>query len=279
MHKLIYILIMAIIVLAGCEMSKTIDYDVTYPPDKLVITGFIGMGNRAEAYISISNPPLSSDLKVLPEVEVTLFEDGNILDKKTLSDDPLYLSAIDFKADAGKSYSISAKAEGYPVAVSEVEAFPERVTIDSVNYSILPENEILIKIYFTDPDEDNYYAIKIIKNYNDTLICDTDTTYPLFVLSSAFSDKQFRAGIGQVDRREYLGAGISKNKAIYYNEADIILFTISKAGYNFCRSIDEADYTYGDIFTAPTIIESNIRNGYGIFMAYTTDTIQINLEK
>lgn len=276
MHKLIYILIIAIIVLAGCEISKTIDYDITYPPDKLVITGFIGMENRAEAYISISNPPLSSDLKVLPQVEVTLFEDGNIRDNKTLSDDPLYITAIDFKPDAGKSYSISAKAEGYPVAVSEVETFPERVTIDSVNYSTLSENEILIKTYFTDPDKDNYYAIKIIMNLNDTLF---STDYPLFVLSGAFSDKQFRSGIGQVDRREYLGAGRSENKPIYYNKADIILFTISKAGYNFCRSIDEADYTYGDIFTAPTIIESNIRNGYGIFMAYSTDTIRINLKK
>ena len=279
MHKLIYILIMAIIILAGCEISKTIEYDVTYPPDKLVITGFIGMENRAEAYISISNPPLSSDLKVLPPVEVTLFEDGNIRDKKTLSDDPLYLSAIDFKADAGKSYSISAKADGYPEAVSGVEVFPERVPIDSVNYSILTNGEILIRIYFTDPDEDNYYAIKIIKRYNDTLICGTDTEYPLFVLSGAFSDDQFRSGIGQVNRRDYLVAGRSENKPIYYNKADIILFSISKAGYNFCRSIDEADYTYGDIFTAPAIIESNIRNGYGIFMAYSTDTIRINIEK
>lgn len=276
MHKLIYILIMAIIVLAGCEISKTIDYDVNYPPDKLVITGFVGMENRAEAYISISNPPLSSDLKVLPQLEVTLFEDGNIRDNKTLSDDPLYISAIDFKADAGKSYSIRAKAEGYPEAVSEVETFPERVTIDSVSYSTLPENEILIKTYFTDPDEDNYYVVKIIMNYNDTLV---SADYPLFILSSAFSDKKFRSGIGQVDRREYLWAGGLVNKPIYYNKADIILFTISKAGYDFCRSIDEADYTNGDIFTAPTIIESNIRNGYGIFMAYSTDTIRINLEK
>ncbi len=279
MRRLLYILVLMIVTLTGCEISKTIDYDVTSPPDKLVITGFIGLDNRAEAYISISNPPLSTDEKVIRQVEVALYEDGNICDNKTLTDDPLYLSSAGFKPGAGKTYSISARADGYPEAVSEVESFPTRVAIDSVNYYFSPQDDILIQVFFTDPSDENFYAVKIIKNYNDTLVCDTDTTYSLFVLSSAFSDKLFNSGIGQYETRQNLVAGRYENKTFYYNKADIVLFTISKPGYNFCRSLDEADYTNGDMFTAPTIIESNIKNGYGIFMAYATDTIQINLEK
>jgi len=210
---------------------------------------------------------------------VTLYEDGNIRENITLTDDPMYLSSASFKPEAGKTYSISAKAEGYPEAVSEVESFPTRVTVDSVNCYFSPGNDILIHLFFTDPADENYYAVKIIKSYNDTLVCDTDNIYPLFVLSSAFSDKLFKSGVGQYNTTQNLVAGRYENQTIYYNKADIILFTISKAGYNFCRSLDEADYTRGDMFTAPTIIESNIKNGYGIFMAYTTDTILINLEK
>jgi hypothetical protein len=64
---------------------------------------------------------------------------------------------------------------------------------------------------------------------------------------------------------------------LYYNHIDVVLYSINESGYRFFKDLDESDYTNGDMFTTATQVRSNIKNGYGIFAAYSTDTVKLKL--
>ena len=183
-----------------------------------------------------------------------------------------------FTPKLDKAYSIKVNIDGFPEAMSEPEMISPPVKIDSAIYFKNIENEILLDVYFNDPSIKNYYAIKFIRSYNDTLISKTDTEYSIFYPTIVFDDKLFNSQSYAYERKLSLNAGRFNNKPLYYNRLDVILFSLSKAGYQFFSSMDESDLTNGDMFASPTVIQSNIINGFGVFAPYSTDTLKINLD-
>ena len=279
MYKLYlkYTLVLISIFLVACDITKTVDYDVPLSINKIVITGFIGHDQGAEAFISTSHQPLSLDEDSIYDAGVSLFEDGVLVENLTRNNESIYVSD-GFVPKSGKTYSIKAKIDGFIAAESEPELIPSAVRLDSVRYLLNMDDEVLIRLYFNDPPLKNYYAVKIVRSFNDTILAKSDVVYRIFNPSVVFSDKLFSSQGYSYERKLSLAAGRVNNKPLYYNHIDVILFSITEAGYEFFKDVDEFDYTNGDMFTTAIQIRSNIINGYGIFAAYSTDTIKLNLD-
>lgn len=261
----------------ACDITKTADYDIPLSQNKIAITGFIGLDNRAEVFISTSHQPLSLDEDSIYETDVSLFEDGVLIEHLTRNNESIYISE-GFSPKLGKNYSISAVIDGFPDAISELETIPSPVKLDSVRSLLNSEREVLISMYFKDPPVKNYYAVKFLRSYNDTLVAEADILYKIFNPSVVFDDKLFNSQVYTYERKLSLAAGRFNNKALYYNHIDVILYSINESGYRFFKDLDESDYTNGDMFTTATQVRSNIKNGYGIFAAYSTDTVKLNLD-
>lgn len=261
--------------LTACDITKTIDYDIDYSPDKIVITGFIGSGNRAEVYISTSHQPLSQATDSVFDAEVSLFEDGEYVGNLT-GTGPLFVTEA-FTPKPGKSYSVKASMNGYPDAFSEPEIIPSPVQLDSVKYILNSEREIYLSTYFKDPLGKNYYDLKYILSYNDTLFNKDRLQTPL-INTTVFDDKLFENTEFRHERQLSLSAGRYNNKNIQFNTIYVVLFSVTQSGYKYYKSLNEADYTNGDMYTIPSVIHSNINEGYGVFAAYSTDTIKIKLK-
>lgn len=275
-NRLKYIFPCILALTVACDITRTIDYDTGYSPDKIVVTGFIGMDNRAEVFISTSHPPLSMEDDSCFDAEVLLFEDGEWVGNLTRNSDCVFVKD-DFSPKPGKSYSVTARINGFPEASSEPEILPSPVRIDSVQYFINTERELYLTLYFKDPPDKNYYSVKFIRSYNDTLVAKDYPANNLF-RTNVFEDKLFDSREYMYERKLSLRAGVINNKAYLYNHIDVILYSITESGYVFFKSLDESDYTNGDMFAIPAEIQSNIYGGYGIFAAYSTDTIKINLD-
>jgi hypothetical protein len=276
-YSIKYILILILLFIVSCDITKTVDYDIPPSENKIAITGFVGLDNRAEVFISTSHQPLSLEEDSIYEAEVSLFEDGVLIQNLTRNNESIYVSD-GFSPELGKTYSISAVIEGFPDVVSELEIIPSPVKLDSVRYLLNIDREVLISMYFKDPPLKNYYAVKIIRSYNDTLVAKADVVYKIFNPSVVFEDKLFNSQRYTYERKLNLAAGRFNNKSLYYNHIDVILYSITESGYKFFKDLDESDYTNGDMFTTATQIRSNIINGYGIFAAYSTDTVKLNLD-
>lgn len=272
--RIINIVPFIIFLLTACDITKTIDYDIDYSPDKITITGFIGSGNRAEVYISTSHPPLSQVPDSVFDAEVSLYEDGEYVGNLT-GKGPLFVTEA-FTPKPGNSYTVKASMDGYPDAFSEPEIIPFPVQLDTVKYILNSDREIYLSTYFTDPPGKNYYALKYILSYNDTLFNKTLSQTPL-MNTAVFDDKLFENSEFRHERKLSLSAGRYNNKSIFFNTIYIVQYSITESGYKYYKSLSEADYTNGDMFTIPSVIHSNINDGYGIFAAYSTDTIKINL--
>jgi hypothetical protein len=52
-------------------------------------------------------------------------------------------------------------------------------------------------------------------------------------------------------------------------------YHLDPAAFFYFKSLQDYEYTRGQIMNDPTIIYSNIQNGYGVFGAYATDTLTI----
>lgn len=276
-YSIKYILILILFFIVACDITRTVDYDIPLSENKIAITGFIGLDNKAEVFISTSHQPLSLDEDSIYEAEVSLFEDGVLIKNLTRNNESIYVSD-GFNPKLGKTYVISAVIDGFPDAISELEIIPSPVRLDSVRYLLNMEREVLISMYFKDPPLKNYYAVKIIRSYNDTLVAKADAVYKIFNPSVVFEDKLFNSQRYTYERKLSLAAGRFSNKSLYYNHIDVILYSITESGYRFFKDLDESDYTNGDMFTTATQIRSNIINGYGIFAAYSTDTVKLNLD-
>lgn len=272
-----YFFLLLLIFSAGCEITSTVDYDFPDYQKRIAVTGFIGLGNRAEVYVSTSHLPLSLEKDSIYDAEVSLFADGKLVKNLIMESDSVYVTH-DFLPEVDKAYSIKVNIEGFPEATSRSEIIPPPVKIDSVICFKNIEKEILVKTYFSDPAVKNYYAIKYIRSYNDTLVSETDTKYSIVNPGVAIDDKLFNSKNYFYEIKLNLNAGRFNNKPVFYNQLEVILFSLSKAGYEFFNSLDEMDLTNQDMYNSPTVIQSNILNGYGIFSSYSTDTLKINLE-
>ncbi len=260
----------------SCEIVNSIDYDIPQQPVKIVVTGFIGLNNKAEVHLGLTHHPLSLEEDTIVTAYVSLYKGDTFIENLTCNDESVYYSSDTLFPSEGEEYFVAVSSEEFQSVNSDLTEIPEAVTIDSVKYIENTEHELIIRIYFTDMPSDNYYAFKIIRSRNDTL-ADNDLNFRLIDPSTVFDDLLFNSRATSIERNVNLIYGINNNKLVFYNKIIIVLYSLSEECFSFFKDLYESDYTSGDMFMSPNRIYTNITNGYGVFAGYSADTLIINI--
>ncbi len=275
--KVLWYSIILSILSVSCEEKMTINKDANYEP-KLVVTGFIGNQNPALVYIQKTQHPLrpSDDKEIAADVLLITSDKSPI--SMNAFEVNFYTTNDNVKGVSGSNYNIKVISTEFGTAVSATVTKPDIVRIDSAVFVRSEPNNGNIHLFFTDKPGKNFYAVKVLKYLTDGTLYDRDDTwYALVNPYSVFDDLGSTNGlvhtINPLRTHHYVD-----NTHLYISEVKIILYHLDAAAFFYFRSLKDFEYTRGDIMTDPTIIYSNIRNGYGIFGSFATDTLTLEIK-
>lgn len=275
--------------------TKDISY-LKYPDFKprLVISGYLSPDEEIH-YISVGfNQTIFVDHPEMPNLRKTTatLSDGNQevhlrpLLKRGLSDLDSILTGFVFTSSelavvAGKTYNLKVFAEDGLYAESSCTVplkkdYSPKLDTVTVPYQNSPQYSYLqCDFSFTDiPGEENYYALygEIIRYRTGTRPVRPEYTNLVEEKFSIFKDKAFdgeRLKIRLKDITSIKGSDSAFLK-IYHLNTD-------KPYYDYHESI--LNYVSGEIpFTEASPVYSNVTGGFGIFAAYTCDSILIRLK-
>jgi hypothetical protein len=181
----------------------------------------------------------------------------------------------------GATYRIRAELAGYDV-VEATQKMPTAGILDSARYV---KNGAIIQDPFGSYKADEYTfffkdAAEIGSYYKVEAVYFSDTTnnYPNFIYylnsldklsqSDFLGDKSFN-GKAYSWRNSSSGFTIITNKG---SRIEYTLFTTTADLFQFTRSKELNNNAQGNPFAEPTILYSNIKNGYGLFSLTTTST-------
>ena len=264
-RNLLYLL--CLLLLASCDMDKTIDIKLPPNDPQLVVECYLERGKPMHAtvletsgYFDAPVPPL------VPDAEVYITHNG---DRIKLEYNPTFdeknnkgythVSNRIMLGSPGDIYSIEVidgkgrKVTGYTTILPEVP-------IDSVTWRLNDRDEALLLSYFQDnPNSTDYYRYMI-----------------------------HRDSVGQGSNREYTrsdelnsGKQMVLTSTSNYEKGDtliISLFHIEKKYYDFLRSADAAEDANGNPFAQPSRISSTVEGGIGVFtnLVYDRKTVIIH---
>lgn len=177
-------------------------------------------------------------------------------------------------AETNYSLSFTDPAEQsnyYRVVVTESEAQKGTLVIgfDTINYidiSFFPHNA---DIFSTDPLLSNKN-----KDANSYVFGEADNRYKIF------SDEMIDGKHYELNFSPDLSNHYSSYNTIDYDSGEfckvnVFLQSLNADMYYYLRSIDAQAYSDYMMFTEPVPIYSNVKNGFGVFGAYSTSEIEI----
>ncbi|MCZ2443180.1 MAG: DUF4249 domain-containing protein [Flavobacteriales bacterium] len=277
----IIILLSVLIALQACE--KNIDIDLPTPEPMLVVDGFIENDDFAKITISRSIPYFDiidlDDITSLQNLFVSnasvFISDGLITDSLIFTIDPNSFPPVYYKGSnpllkgiPGKTYYLTIYAEGD--TLTSYTTIPPLVYLDSIFWKPDPAdtNKGFGWGHLTDPDTlGNSYRLFVKRQ-----------GYPYFVSAGTLNDPSFNGSSTSFsfNRPDPYPAYIPNDEPedtarFYFLRGDTIsakFCTIDLRSYNFIRSYTMASLTFGNPFSAPTFVKSNIVGGFGGFIGY-----------
>lgn len=312
MKRIIVLLIVVPVMHWACEKPVTIK--IPQKPAKLVINAWMGKDSTIALHVGKSRyslAPLDVPGSLLESYTVknavpVIYEDGVAID--TLVYDAAaynYKSLRNKKIRQGHAYMVKVNAQGFTEAVAETlvpsqseMAGLERVKNARTNSSGDTEDEITIKL--NDPaGERNFYLIQIFgaaDDWNDgrvigcvkttdkdmeTLTADTDPMEPDNCYDSdnlLMKDVNFDGGrkVLKLYVASYALEEYSSPSTGLVRRPFVKVHRITEDHFKFIKSVNIYSSTDGNPFAEPINVFSNVRNGYGIFSAYTkvVDTLR-----
>ncbi|MEW5845629.1 MAG: DUF4249 family protein [Bacteroidota bacterium] len=254
--------------LTSCEISKTIDLELPSYHSRYVLLGFIGDSTIHNIYFGKTIPPYSESSDTIPNTEIKLFADNQLIvaleriDANTYGTNPYYL--VDSNSNAFFKFEANL-INGEKVYNKPIQR-PKKVAIDSVKILRSQNNmERTIKIYFTDPLEKNYYATRIEIQKDDEYIPLDNDSYEIFSPADIFDDVSFNGK----------HTAISKVVEVSFNSKNnfrIKLFSITEETFQFYLSLRLNRLGYRDFYNPTFEVISNIENGTGCIGAYRSST-------
>lgn len=253
--------------------SKEVELDLSVDSPKLVLNCLLTPQKPVSVNLSSSSSVLETIFPEIEDAQITLFENGQFVANLTHVSEGDYQT--DFKPKAGMIYTITAEAAGFkPVTAMDSMPLHRPVIYDySFNYpgKVVGESiygRITIRISDQEPEKINYYEITFssFENFcasNDVVtVNDCDPPYPRTIL---FTDRSF--------------SGKTINFILYVNKDELPemevrsvscnYYTYKKAWYTHVYTQAWGMETIDDLFKGePTMMFSNIENGYGIFASY-----------
>ncbi len=284
MRKFYYV----ILVTSLTSCFKEVDIDLPNPEPTLVLGGMVESGKNIEVMVTKT---LASDdtLFVLQyDADVTIEVDG---DKYQLEKKDEYYYTSDIIAEANKTYSVHVKVDGYP-EVSAIDSVPE-----SSNFVI----EKYIETANVDNEGCSYSSITIdileipetLTYYELRLKCETEvfetvkyyyadlTSNDIIIRDEGIVNETY-GKVGLIFSNRIIDT--ANQKLTFYfenypddelnriNEVEVQLRRVSYDYYLYKKKLYlNIENQYGDVWDGsgnPVDADSNVTNGYGIFVGY-----------
>lgn len=282
----IYVAVLILIPLVSCESE--IDIDLPPPDTYVVIDGIIENGEYARIAVTKTAPYFDTiSIATLSGIfindAVVILSDGLVSDTLTLTIDPTQFPPIFYQGNnpalmgqEWKKYYLTVYALGD--TLTSTTTIPGAVPIDSLGWDQFgPDDSLGIgMIYFKEPDSlGNYYFLQCKKPswayYVSVGGQDLSNDYVVngsYISFTFFQPNElpgwFNTASGDTSGTD--GAG-------FFSRGDTImakLCSIDKVTFDFLRTYEDAAGSFGNPFSAPTFVESNIHGGLGGFVGYGT---------
>jgi hypothetical protein len=281
MKRKYYLVVVTILgfILTACERDANVDM-----PDvesKLVVRCFISP-NDSDIVVNLtqSDPVYgSSDVSIYDPVLNAQVVISNGVSSSVLTYDPnrqaYVVSQNQFQIESGQQYILTASADGLQ-QVNAITRVPDAAPLIT-DYNVYIEdtlvsdyqNEIIVNgdLNWTNGSNDGkYYSIRLSR------VEATDLS-----MEGYLSPILFETLIDDLIEAEESTVSVSKNlRSSYYSYNDfqvadtaffeLYLLNVNEDYYKFNRSIE--NLTYGDPFSEPSFVYSNISGGLGVFAAY-----------
>jgi hypothetical protein len=197
-----------------------------------------------------------------------LYEDNVLIGQLIKESDYLYVleESVSFIPNTERTYNVRVNAEGFEEAISLPISFPKLVEIDSLRVSAIASDPLTVNlnVFFTDPVEENFYALRIDR-YVDGELTDEFFDFEVFSPRSTFDDNLFQGLSTYKLVKVELEGDINHPKPI---EIKVTLFSIPKATFDFFWSVREQSATLRNFYMEPSYVKNTIEGGYGHFGAY-----------
>lgn len=251
---------------------------------------------------------LSETASILKNEEVGLIsngsvlikdEDGQLIEELPYLKNGIYRSQIN-KPILGKRYRIEVKSQNYPDLTTASDIVPGTVnfTVDTVSIERNESQYIQLSFNIKDnPDEENFYIIRVMKreNYYDGTIYQNNywlTSNDIYIdkvdennFENEFSGSYIFLRDENINGKDYtLKCEIYKHNLYnYYNEDDsnktyLIVTSCSEDCYKYLLSNEKARLTYDDPMISPMNLHTNFSNRIGIFGGYKDNVIEFKRE-
>lgn len=304
----------AILLAIGCE--KVVYFDVDAKDGLLVVNATITPGQDAIASVSLSSDPLEIGYSedYVEDATINLYRNATLVGEYTNSGYGIYNMLDDMhNAQPGDEIKIEVSAPGrqtatattvIPSIVPITSALITDTTYDVVTYSVIdPDGNISyydtlvpyyqIEITFTDPVEENHYALYI--EYQDAFTyvgaC-YSTKDPIFGIDNAYVDDNIEEdGESTIcedarfpdltfnGKEKTIVVEVLTMETTFLTDPKLVI-QLSNYNLDYDKYVETSNLQYdtnGDPFSEPVIVYSNIENGFGIFGSVTKGQAIIEL--
>ncbi len=285
------LLIVLILFTASCE--KTVNVEIPYEGDKLVLNSLFRADSNIYAKVLLSQKLTRVYQGVAPAgAAVSLLENGIAVGnftQRNINGTNYFVSPI--KAKPNYNYTLKATAPNYTAVegTDEVPKIPitKVLSIATINTNTNNNNAYnrRIKLQFQDDgNKENFYMLKIFDADTNTLAIGPRYKFPQYYQYNHYFDI---VGFTDANTNGLFGGGGGENEQFItdetFNGRDITLnlefdnnnsntgthyvvevIALSKSTYRYLQSLRIQSNTNGDPFAEAATVFNNITNGFGI---------------
>jgi len=280
----------------SCE--KEVSFDLGTAAEKVVVEGTIetglppyifltksigffskvDLGTLSNSFIHGAKITVSEGTKSFVMREYQLSSNGVSL--SFYSVDSADLTALAFRGEAGKSYSLKIEYNGKTYESTTTIPMPK--ALDSIWAEAPPAEEIpkdypnsmLLFARYTDPDTLGNRVRYFTKRNSENFLAPYYSVYDDAIINGSRIDIQLAAGFNRMD-------SINIETFGYFYKGDTVIVkwsSIDKSVFDFWRTLEFSYGSTGNPFASPVKVTSNISNGaLGVWAGYgnTYDTLVI----
>jgi Domain of unknown function (DUF4249) len=203
---------------------------------------------------------------------------GELSNFQYSSNDSLYFLDSTNLLKENMAYSIEFNSTEFGLISSENATLPQKTLLDNVFVVDTTQNLAgfyTIGLTFKDnSSEKDYYSIGVLTYANNQLIEELPSSSfgEAYIKGSAFSDEKFNQQTHIAKTLVY-----KRIDTQIVDSAAIVLYHLSPSIYQFMSSLQLNEGSINDALISPIPVYSNIKNGYGVFGLFRTDTLGIKL--
>ncbi len=272
--KLVITSLLTILSFTACEdLIKPINFKTYEEIPKLVVHGFISIKDgvllQVDKTVNTDKQNLDNTVKNISALLVINSDSSITLEKQS---ENFFISPKDFKAQYHTLYKIRVQAPGFETVESNSQEIPALVNLDSVHIDTIETFGTAYE-YFKDNalTEDYYETNYLTFHQGDTLKNFKTLSNEYFSPFDIYSDYASN-GLNYVISQQ-LNFPQWQDSLVF----EFRLYHLAPDLAKFIKSNNDYDFTKQDLFfDQQSPIYSNIKNGYGIFSAYSYDTLKVN---